>query len=243
MWNLVQKWFQGDSEEGQIWRIDQCFACHEPIREGVIFPEDQASFCVRCFYSTPCFCCGLPCGKLHRRLSDDRILCQHCYSSALLTPRQLAPMYEATLKCFRRKLKMSLKDQPRLKVVDSRFMKKNFNCSPYTWGLYVHDGSEETIYVISGIAADKSLTTLAHELTHFWQRRHCPKKQSLEMSEGFAEWVAFQVAKQHHLRRAMLSLRRNEAEPYRTGLKKFLEIESQEGVRGTVKYATTHQTL
>jgi len=239
MFNFFSNLFQNPA--GETWLVNHCFSCLKKIRDGVVFPEDHVSFCNDCFHTTACFCCGLPCGPVHRRLSDDRIVCVHCYKSALLAPRQLAPVYETTLKFFRKKLKMKLKDQPRLKVVDTRFMQKTFNCSPYTWGIYANIEAEETIYIISGIALDKSHTTLAHELTHFWQKRNCPRDQTLELIEGFAEWVAYQLAQDQKLKRAMLGIRRNGEEPYRTGFEKMCRLETRLGVKGVIKYVKTHK--
>ncbi len=243
MLGFLRKFFQPDSDNEGIWRLDRCFACHKVLREGMVFPEDQVSFCIKCFHSTLCYCCGLPCGPVHRRLTDDRIICQYCYDTALLTPRQLAPVYETTLRFFRRQLKLKLKEQPRLKVVDSRFMQSELGVSLYTWGVYSDIGSEETIYMLTGIALDKAHATFAHELTHFWQKRHCPPEQTLELIEGFAEWVAFQLAKHQNLRRAMLAIRRNEAEPYRTGLQKMFQLEAKRGIKGAIKYARTAKSF
>ena len=87
-----EKLFQKKTSADPGWGLSHCFACSQRIRKGMLFPEDQVAFCERCFHSTPCWCCHLPCGPLHRRLSDERIVCQHCYSPALLSPRQLGPL-------------------------------------------------------------------------------------------------------------------------------------------------------
>lgn len=242
MLDTLKRLFQSDSQPN-LWQVHRCFSCNRTIQEGFVFPEDQVSFCPKCFHSTACYSCGLPCGPVHRRLSDDRIICQHCYSTALLTPRQLLPVYESTIKFLQSKLKMKLKGKPRLKVVDTRFMQKEFDCSPYTWGVYTNRGKEETVYIISGIALDKAHTTLAHELTHYWQKQACPPGQSLELMEGFAEWVSFQLAKHKGMRRAMLALRRNEAEPYRSGLQKMFQLESKKGVKGAVQFVQKGKSL
>ncbi|MBF0279666.1 MAG: hypothetical protein HQM13_17850 [SAR324 cluster bacterium] len=138
---------------------------------------------------------------------------------------------------------MKLKEKPRLKVVDSRFLQKTFNCSPYTWGIYADFQEEETIFIISGISLDKAHTTLAHELTHFWQKRNCPQEQSLELIEGFAEWVAYQLAADQKLPRAMLGIRRNGEEPYRSGFQKLCLLESRLGVKGAIKKVKTCKSI
>jgi len=159
-----------------------------------------------------------------------------------MTPRQLAPMYQATLKFFRRQLKMKLKNTPRLKVVDSRYLTR-LSCPPNTWGLYTNLEGEETIYILNGIASEQSLIVLAHELTHYWQKLYGPKKQTIELFEGFAVWVAYKLAQHKDLHRAMLTIRRNMVEPYFTGLRKLWALESKKGVKATVRYARTKQRL
>lgn len=241
MLGQLKKTFFPSIEEN--WDPYRCYSCRRPFKNGMVFPEDRVSFCLPCFKTTPCFSCGLPCGPVHRRLSDDRMICQPCYSTALLTPRQLLPVYETTAKFLKKQLKLNLKDKPRLKVVDLRFLQKEFGCSAHTWGIYSVRGKEEIIYIISGISLDKAHTTLAHELTHFWQKRNCPSQQSLELSEGFAEWMAYRFAHQKNLERAMLSIRRNMAEPYRTGLQKLFHLEQRKGVSGVIHHAKRFKNL
>lgn len=240
--NFLASFFQS-SRPKTPWKINRCFSCGRGFQKGRVFPEDRVSFCQQCFHSTSCFSCGLPCGPVHRRLSDDRVVCEPCYRNALITPRQLFPVYEETIDFFRRKLKMKFKEEPHLKVVDSRFMKKHFNCSPYTWGVYVKKEEAEALYIISGISLDKAYTTLAHEMTHFWQKRNCPQGQNLVLVEGFAEWVAYQLAHHKNFNRAMLGIRRNLAEPYYTGFRQMRQIADKQGVKGAIKFAKTQKTF
>ena len=138
MLSTLEKLFQKKSTSNYGWGLNHCFACSQRIRQGMLFPEDQVAFCERCFHSTTCWCCHLPCGPLHRRLSDERIVCQHCYNTALLSPRQLGPLYEGTIQFFEKKMKMRLKTRPRLKVTDQRFLLKQFGISDHIWALYRH---------------------------------------------------------------------------------------------------------
>ena len=82
---------------------------------------------------------------------------------------------------------MRLKTRPRLKVTDQRFLLKEFGIADHTFGLYTDSAEEETIFIITGIAEDRAWIILAHELTHFWQKRNCPNPQHLALLEGFAE--------------------------------------------------------
>ena len=145
-------------------------------------------------------------------------------------------MYEMTKRFFNKKLKLRLKDHPPLKVVDTRYL-RSLSCPPNTWGYYQKTEHGETIYILNGIPSDQSLITLAHELTHYWQKKVCPPSQSLELVEGFAEWVAYKLASSQNLERAKLGMRRNTIEPYYTGLREMLHIEEKLGVKGVVKLA------
>ncbi len=86
---------------------------------------------------------------------------------------------------------------------------------------------------------DRAWITLAHELTHFWQKRKCPNPQDLALLEGFAEWTANKLAEHHKLYRAMLSMRRNVVEPYHTGLYILLALEQKLGVQEVIQFART----
>ena len=125
MLSTLEKLFQKKSTSNYGWGLNHCFDCSQRTRQGMLFPEDQVAFCERCFHSTTCWCCHLPCGPLHRRLSDERKVCQHCYNTALLSPRQLGPLYEGTIQFFEKKMKMRLKTRPRLKVTISDFCLNN----------------------------------------------------------------------------------------------------------------------
>ncbi len=129
-----------------------------------------------------------------------------------------------------------------MKVVDSRYLAK-LRCPPNTWGLYTNIEGVEAIYILNGIAEEQSLITLAHELTHYWQKHNCSSNQSLELTEGFAIWVAYRLAESKNLKRAMLTMRRNIAEPYFSGLRKMWRLENQKGVKGAIKYARTKTRL
>ena len=87
-------------------------------------------------------------------------------------------------------MKMRLKNRPRLKVTDQRYLLREFEIADHTFGLYTNTVEEETIFIISSIAEDRAWITLAYELTHFWQKRNCPNPQFLVLVEGFAEWNA-----------------------------------------------------
>ena len=137
MLNTLEKLFQKKASANPGWSLGHCFACSQRIRKGMLFQEDQVAFCERCFHSTPCWCCHLPCGPLHRRLSDERIVCQHCYGTALLSPRQLGPLYEGTIRFFQKQMKMRLKTRPRLEGYGPALSAKGIrNCRPNLRALY-----------------------------------------------------------------------------------------------------------
>ena len=67
--------------------------------------------------------------------------------------------------------------------------------------------------------------------------------QALFLLEGFAGWVAYKLAERHHLYRAMVSMRRNAAEPYQTGLHTLLSMEQEISTNGVISYARKQETL
>ena len=140
-------------------------------------------------------------------------------------------------------MNMLLKNCPRLKVTDQHYLLRKFKITEHTFGLYSNTVKEETNFIITGIVEDSAWITLAHELTHFWQKRNCPNPQALVLVEGFAEWTAYKLAEHPGLERAMLSLRRNVAEPYHTGLHALLGLEQKFGAQGVVHLARTKAGL
>lgn len=236
--SIITRLFQVKEEEKSRNWIHQCYACQRKIDTGYFYPEDEVAFCASCINSTQCSCCHLPCGKKRWKLSDGRIICQHCHSTALLSPRQLLPMYETTIDFFRKKLKIKLDSHPPLRVVDRRFFKK-LDCPETTLGVYYIDGGKEFIYILNGIAEEQSLVVLAHELTHYWQNLNCPSDQREELFEGFAVWTSYKLAEYKNHKRAMLSLRRNSVDPYHIGLRMMWYLEKKKGIRKLIKHAQT----
>lgn len=220
----------------------RCYSCNNIVRRGILVDEEDVAFCLRCFNSTACSCCRLPCGSQRRKLSDGRIICQHCHSTALLSHRQLVPMYNTTIRYFGKKLRMNLKQHPPLRTVDTRFLAR-LGCPPFTFGLYHQGNMGEYIYVLNGIAKEQSLVVLSHELTHFWQKSNCPPDQNLMLSEGFAVWTSYKLAASLNHKRAILSLKRNITEPYHTGLRFMLALEQQKGSRGLIKFVKKNSRL
>ena len=79
---------------------------------------------------------------------------------------------------------------------------------------------------------------LAHEYIYAWQAENCPKGQSLELKEGFAEWIAYKVLQAFgHDQWAdyLYDNRRTGASHYDTGFRRMRTMEQRFGEAYVVK--------
>ena len=76
----------------------------------------------------------------------------------------------------------------------------------------------------------------AHELAHAWQSFHAPSTQSLQIVEGFAEWVAYRVLLALGQQRDAARLTRRD-DLYGKGLQYFIALEQRSGQQGVLQRA------
>ncbi|MFP4498072.1 MAG: hypothetical protein ACLFQV_07665, partial [Vulcanimicrobiota bacterium] len=100
---------------------------------------------------------------------------------------------------------------------------------------------EGSIYVVDRLTYRPAYELVAHEYAHSWHFEQKPPGFESDPvdSEGFAEWVAYQVLMGKGYKEQAENLKKKR-HPYGTGLKKMLQIEKQKGIRGVIEYIKTH---
>ncbi|HEU0026607.1 MAG TPA: hypothetical protein VFQ25_05780 [Ktedonobacterales bacterium] len=106
-------------------------------------------------------------------------------------------------------------------------------------GFYVRAQGKPVIYVEAGLTRGLLLGTLAHELGHAWQSEQLGSGASALdplVSEGFAEWVAYNALLARSFR-TLASRARERQDDYGQGLSRYLEIERAHGRPAALRVA------
>ncbi len=106
-------------------------------------------------------------------------------------------------------------------------------------GVYIERGDKREIVLLYGLPIPMVYETAAHELAHAWQAENCPPKQSLQLREGFAQWVAAKVLKYKGFDAALEKLQARMDHPYGTGYHRVARIEASRGESTVIEYVRT----
>jgi hypothetical protein len=175
------------------------------------------------------------------------MLCDLCLTAVVSDPATAHALYRRIRASLTRLLDLKLGEPCQLKFAGRRQMMLLLDKSALhhldagsrgrCFGLYLREGQHRAIFVEHGLPRIVLLEVLAHEYAHAWQNEHCPHDASLEIQEGFAEWVAYKLLQSWgcHKRTARM-LRRDDL--YGLGLQTMLAWEREEGVRGVLRRVT-----
>lgn len=110
-------------------------------------------------------------------------------------------------------------------------------------GLYrlMHGKSE--IFLLYGLPVEMLYDTAAHEYAHAWQAENCVPNQSLEMLEGFAQWVAAQILEIKGYAKALERLEDRSDNPYGTGYRKIKALELRKNRNQLIDFVKKTQNL
>lgn len=225
-------------------KLPRCGACGVPIHShSWIYPGSNSVFCTKCAQSRPrCDSCGVPLGAQFEALADGRRLCPTCKSTAIFTKDKADPVYKAASKDMA-KLGFSLKNLPELILTDRNHLEQLAREIPEgdpdrTTGLFYQRNSKTKIYIITGLPKNVHLSVAAHELAHAWQHLNFPKLKSMELKEGFAEWVSYHVLAANKLTSEMERIA-NRNDVYGNGFRKLHAIEKKQGKQAVLDFLKT----
>lgn len=103
-------------------------------------------------------------------------------------------------------------------------------------GFFQRINEDRTIYIERLLPQSLFQAVAAHELAHAWQSFYAPSTQSLQLVEGFAEWVAYRVLLALGQQREAARLTRRD-DLYGKGLQYFITLEHQSGQGGVLQRA------
>ncbi len=232
-----------------------CSACHIPILgEYFLIGDSPMPYCESCIKTRPrCDICRAPLdehGKTFPERGGTANRCASCLRLAVTTFAEAQRLYQETADLLRRELHLDIPILPELTIVERAILiELNRQASiigdagtplgpehQHLLGFFQRIDENRRIYIERLLPQMLFRAVAAHELAHAWQSIHAPSKQSLMISEGFAEWVAYRVllalGQQHDAARLT---RRNDL--YGQGLQYFIALEQRAGREGVLERA------
>ena len=225
-----------------------CNTCGHLIKQSYVQFDGAGQYCETCYHGRkPCDVCGAPLTDSKWSLSDGRLTCAYCHSTAIYDPVEATALYEQMSKVLDRLLDLSLNIPTGLALVDrnqlAEILVQQKDKSPnhqqessglnpqHTLGLYARRGIRRGIYIQNGLPRMLFLQVAAHEFAHAWQGENCPLLKDAMIHEGFAEWVAYRVLGDYgytHSQERMCSRK----DIYGKGLRLILNVENTQGIEG-----------
>lgn len=158
-----------------------------------------------------CDFCGLPIsGVSYERLSDGRIRCNDCSSSAINSVEEFRKIFRQTYGLVESFFGIKIDGNLKIKTVDAKKIARGYGSvyQPSTEmvsrvvGFAERKGNDFYINVENGSPRLATINTIVHELTHIWQyktwdekkiRAQYPDPLQIDIVyEGMAVWVAIQ---------------------------------------------------
>lgn len=232
--------------------LPNCGACGAPIHGKFFryeFSEDV--FCPDCHANRPkCHTCGVPVGDRYWKFPDGREICDACNKRAVIDVKQVERIMAETERLVHRYVGIQALDPYELKVEalnnhsresaeEAKHGGKTLTSPLFgsELGLYRRMNGKSEIFLLYGLPIEMIYETAAHEYAHAWQAEHCPPDQSLELREGFAQWVAAQILRVKGYKMALDKLEARRDNPYGTGYQRMKSVYLRSGRKGVIEYA------
>jgi len=238
-----------------------CLACNRPVSGKYYEFDGNGPYCKDCYRNrSPCDVCSAPLTDEQWRLSDGRITCAQCHSTAIYFPAEADRLFFDVKQLAEQALGIKLNVPTGLALVDRnqlreviRQQKEGNNKSDTrhlgndaldperTLGIYARRGMRRGIYIQTGLPRILFLQITSHEYAHAWQGENCPIQSDLLLQEGFAEWVAFHVMGYYRYTKYQERMLTRE-DNYGRGLRWMLEKEAKLGEAGVIEICRKLET-
>lgn len=234
--------------------LQSCGACGEPVF-GKFYKYEFSDevFCNNCHSNKPhCYTCSLPVGKTYWEFQDGREICEKCNSRSVIDSKKIEAIMEESKKLVHKYVGIqalepfTLHVEPlnaKSSVSAGRAKTGKTEESPLygaELGLYRYKDGKSEIFLLYGLPIEMIYETAAHEYAHAWQTENVPPNQSVELKEGFAQWVGAKILQVKGYREALKRLEARRDRPYGTGYHKMKAIENRYGRKAVIDYVKTN---
>jgi len=180
-------------------------------------------------------------GDIAARLGDGREICSACFSSAVTGQQRISAIADVVQTSIVELLGKEF-DRIPVRAVPMNVLQDKLNEFSYVskqkdpnpdnfvreLGVFTVSGRKTEILVLDALPEDLAWQTIAHEMAHAWQHQHYPMASELVIVEGFAQWVAEQIAHKHFKRTGLEKLR-NRRDLYGRGFRVMTRLEDRGG--------------
>ncbi len=232
-------------------KLPHCAACGKAITGNYYrYKHSDGVFCPSCHTKRPkCYACGVPVGDKYWKFQDGRTICEKCNNRAVFDEERIRKIMAETEQLIRRHLGLTIEIPYELHIselnsksfIDAKAAKRGQNSNSPLFGgelgLYRRMNGNSEIFLLYGVPPEMLYETAAHEYAHAWQAEHCPTDQSLELREGFAQWVAAQILQIKGFQESLEKLQERNDHPYGTGYRRFQNIQQNLGRQKVIEYA------
>ncbi len=242
----------------------QCSYCKKHVNGYFMARHNTVCICKECMEnSQKCDLCKLPLTQQHLALDDGRLYCKYCMNNNIFSQEQAEMIFES----IRQELKQSfgiatghsiaihLVSLPEMDQLTGNNGTKELGLFKTEATLSTNLETNETsivseeynIYVLYGLPIHKFYTVTVHELAHDWMTEYVGQPSRQEITEGWAEFLAWRYAKSKNWQLPMLDIEENQDPVYGGGfryLKPYLEPISNPAsiVKILRKLMTQHST-
>ncbi len=203
-----------------------------------------------------CFLCGMPVRAGVKPLSDDRVMCERCRETAIISRVRYQEVYREVMDCITDKMGLFYRQKYPFEVVSRRelahvksIFDKEGQSSGDKMGYFrsirrtvTYSGTPDTdmtldgkVYIISHLPRDVAVWVMAHEYGHAWYYENVHARKSIHVVEGFAEWVAYHVL-MNTGRQKLADKVRSRTDAYGEGVRMLLDIEKKRGFQGVIEF-------
>ncbi len=232
-------------------KLPRCETCGKAIVGSFFrYKYSDGVYCPEC-HSTrnKCYTCGVPVGEHYWRFPDGRTICDDCHDRCIYDDPKIRNIMKEVENLVIRRIGIKAEIPYKLTITQlnsqsstvAKAAKSGRNkTSPLfgkELGLFRRLNGESEIFLLYGLPPAMIYETAAHEYAHAWQAENCPQDQSLELREGFAQWVASQILRIKGFEKAFEKMEARSDYPYGTGYRRFKNIHQNLGLQKLLEYA------
>lgn len=233
-------------------KLPKCKACGKSIVGAYFVHKFKGEYCWECQQSRPeCYACGTPVTNIYWKLFDGRYLCDSCKRQSVFREDQVRIIMNDVVDLARHRLGLVVTRPWTLRVdklntegaesvnAARQGLRMASPISGNEMGIFIERGDQREIVLLCGLPIPMIYETAAHELAHAWQAENCPPGQSLELREGFAQWVAAKILEIKGFTISLEKLQSRMDSPYGTGYHRMARIETPRGRSEVISYVRT----
>jgi hypothetical protein len=206
-----------------------CAICHKSLTRPCCYSFPEGDFCDKClpkYLKCPvCFFCKRKIMTGGNQLPDGRFACKNCAQTEVLDINTAIQIMREVIDITESELQMKPRKDCTVVLADRTNMtsimggKMALGCTL---------GEANKITITFGLPKVDFYTVAAHEYAHIWHYSQAHPCTDAEITEGFGQWVAAQVAKKKGLVKKVGEIDSHRGDVYATGYQRFKMMSNEQ---------------